>query len=209
VDYQDSVVLSPTRHLVTTLLAASMIAPAASSAPVQWEAGSGGNDHLYDVVLLPDLVTWDDANAAALALPGDWHLATITSAPEAAFIEGLLDSSEFTDCVSGTLAGTICTGLWLGATSSTVGSNDWQWVSGEAFSFTDWGQAEPFGNGDRIRLDWFLSNGVLAWNDARNVMNPAHGYVVELVPEPSTVFLVAAGIVAATRRRFIQKPAVR
>jgi len=119
----------------------------AHAIPVQWQVSSGGNGHFYDVVFSQQLLTWTDANTAALALPGGWHLATLTSSAESAFAESLLDPTQYTDCVSGTLGGTICTGVWIGALSSAIGSNDWQWVTGETFSYTDWGPFEPFSNG--------------------------------------------------------------
>jgi len=170
----------------------------AHAIPVQWQVSSGGNGHFYDVVFSQQLLTWTDANTAALALPGGWHLATLTSSAESAFAESLLDPTQYTDCVSGTLGGTICTGVWIGALSSAIGSNDWQWVTGETFSYTDWGPFEPFSNGDRIRLDRFQSFGVFSWNDARNTANPAHGYILEQestqVPEAPTVILLGCGL---------------
>jgi hypothetical protein len=195
-------------HRTITLVTAVVLAVfpiSAHSAPIQWDVSSGGNGNFYDFVLVQDLITWSDANSVVEALAGDWYLATIASASESAFVESLLDSSQFTDCVSGTLAGTICNGLWIGATSSAIGANDWQWVTGESFSFTDWGPFEPFRNGDRIRLDWFLSQSVFAWNDARNTLNPARGYVLELnqvtaVPEPGTLLLSGLGIIGLAIR---------
>ena len=132
-------------------------------------------------------------------LPDNWHLATITDAAENDFVESLLDSSPFPDCVSGTVAGTICNGLWLGGILSSFTANDWSWITGETFSFVDWGPFEPFGNGDRIRLDDFRSIGQFAWNDARNMINAANGYVRETatippVPEPTTLLLLGLAL---------------
>jgi len=194
----------------SALVTASFLAGTAHSVPVQWEIAAGGNDHFYEVVLA-DALTWDQANAAAALRPlaGAWHLATITSAAENAFIESLLNSSSlFPNCFSGTAAGTICTGLWIGATSTSIGSNDWTWVTGEAFSFTDWGPFEPATNGDRISFDAFVTSGQFAWNDAPNLWPYDSGYIVE-APEPSTALLIAcvlAGITARRRRAHERVP---
>jgi hypothetical protein len=140
-----------------------------------------GNGHYYEVILQP-AITWTEANDAATALTGDWYLATITDANENAFVESLLvagDSAYFANCITGTLAGTICSGLWIGGVSSSNTSNDWQWGTGEAFSFTDWGPYEPFPNGNHIRIEEFRSNGVLAWNDVPDHYTNGTGYIIE------------------------------
>ena len=31
----------------------------------KWPISSGGNDHIYKAILLPNAITWDEANAAA------------------------------------------------------------------------------------------------------------------------------------------------
>ena len=70
--------------------------------------------------------------------------------------------------------------MWLGATSSSNIAQDWRWVTGEPFSFTDWGPFEPFGNGDRLRIDEFRDRGgLVAWNDAPSTSTRSMGYIVE------------------------------
>ena len=158
--------------------------------------------HSYELVLAGG-VTWDQANAAANLRPGNWHLATITDATENAFIENLLAPGApfFEDsCLSGNLVGSVCQGIWLGGTSSTRSSNDWSWVTGEVWSFTDWGPTAPFGNGDRLQIDEFRSQGqLIAWNDVPGEWVRGTGYIVESssaspVPEPSTVLLLGSGL---------------
>jgi len=51
-----------------------------------------GNGHDYEAVLAPDGITWDAANAAAVA--SGKHLATITSAAENDFVFSLLSAPE-------------------------------------------------------------------------------------------------------------------
>ncbi len=182
------------RNPFYSLLAAVVLPMSASAAVVH----NPNNGHLYEVVLQPGL-TWAEAEAAASARPGDWRLATITDAAENAFIESLLiagDPAYFDNCIGGTLAGTICRGLWIGGFSSTNSSNDWQWVTGEAFTFSDWGPAEPFSNGDRIRIDEFRSRGQMAWNDVPIGRIGGTGYIVEsVVPIPGAVWLFSSGLI--------------
>lgn len=191
----------------------TLFATTVSAIPIQWTSASGGNGHYYEVVL-QDNFSWDAADNAAQARPGNWHLATITSSAENQFIESLLtfgDPTYFDNCVSGTLAGTICRGLWIGGASSSNVSNDWSWVTGEAFSYADWGPFEPFNNGDRIRLDQMGST--LAWNDVPNARTQGKGYIVEInalptgtAPETPTVALMVLGLaVLGYRRRKINE----
>lgn len=64
-------------HLALLLSLAPMSALAITS---EWNVGSGGNGHLYEVVLFEAPITWDEALADALARGGD--LASIESAAE-------------------------------------------------------------------------------------------------------------------------------
>ncbi len=170
-------------------------ATSASAAIVQ----NPGNGHFYELTLATD-VTWDQANAAANSRPGDWYLATITDATENAFIQSLLTPGAPTfqsSCPASSLVGRVCNGIWLGGTSSSNLSNDWGWVTGEAWSFTDWGPFEPFSNGDRLRIDEFRDQGpLLAWNDGPST-RLSTGYIVEsnAVPIPGAAWLFGSGVI--------------
>lgn len=166
------------------------------------------NGHFYELVLDPG-VTWEDASRGAATRPGDWHLATITSAEENEFIESLFEAGApfFVDpCLRSSLVGLVCGGLWIGGQSSSNAANDWHWVTGETFSFTDWGPFEPFRNGDRLRIDEFRDRGPLfAWNDAPGNRTLTTGYIVESagalsVTEPGPLVLVALGLFAMGTR---------
>ncbi|MCU7805452.1 MAG: hypothetical protein KZQ96_19855 [Candidatus Thiodiazotropha sp. (ex Lucinoma borealis)] len=66
---------------------------------VEWSVADGGNGHLYEAVLAGSDITWENAQAAVQARGADWHLATITSAAENAFVENLFASdSAFFNC---------------------------------------------------------------------------------------------------------------
>lgn len=199
----------PTTRIVCAVLIGGLVAnaKAADAAVVSF----AGNGHRYELVL-DEGVTWDDASAAAAARGAGWHLATITDATENAFIRSLFSAGPptFVDsCLSSSLVGLVCGGLWIGGVSSGTGSNDWTWVTGEAFTFSDWGPFEPFRNGDRIRIDEFRSLGTIAWNDVPSGRTLTTGYILENssttspIPLPASLFFLVAGItgLAVTRRR--------
>jgi len=154
------------------------IASAASANPTV----NPNNGHRYALILHPG-ITWTQANDAANALPGGWHLATITSASENAFIEALLQpGAPFFEasCLVSNLVGRVCGGIWLGGLSSSNAAQDWRWVTGEPFTFGDWGPFEPFGNGDRLRIDEFRDRSALiAWNDVPAGFVRSTGYIIE------------------------------
>ncbi len=135
--------------------------------PVEWKAIDGGNGHLFEAVLVGNAITWEDAQAAAVAKGPGWHLATVTSSGENNFIESLFASntSFFNCCLFPFPLGRISSGPWLGGSSSTNASNDWAWVTGEPFGFADWGPTAPFGNGNHISYAEFAAARQVAWND--------------------------------------------
>lgn len=91
------------------------------------------NGHWYELIILSGGLTWEQARDFAATfssngLPG--HLATVTSSDENSFIEGII-SGAGSDVK-----------FWIGGyqlpnqTQTDVG---WRWITGETWSFTDWG----------------------------------------------------------------------
>jgi hypothetical protein len=146
-----------------------------SAAPVRWEVSSGGNGHYYDVIPVSEGLTWSAANATAQSMAGDWHLVTITSAAENAFVFDLIDDDAnlWNCCLSGH-----SNGPWIGGYKE---NRQWKWVTGEAFAYENWGPREPFGNGDKISFFGYSTLIQPYWNDVPDSYPglPPRGYVIE------------------------------
>lgn len=105
------------------------------------------NNNYYAVI--DKTMTWKEAKAYCESLGG--HLATITSASEQAFVYSLTGNRN----------------CWLGATDETA-EGQWKWVTGEAFSYTNWASGQPDNNGNSEHyLHIFLGNAG-KWNDLPN-----------------------------------------
>lgn len=147
-------------------------------------------------------ITWDSAKQAAESTGG--HLVTVTSAEESNFLRNtLLKNQE--------------KAYWLGAyqTGDENRQNptgNWNWVTGENWSFTDWSSVEPnnAGNIDEMHLSADSRYG-FQWNDeGAAISRMINGYVVEKnldpapTPLPAAVWLLGAGLagVFGLRKKF-------
>ena len=177
---------NPKTALLCFLFAFGTSGPA-DAAPVHWS----GNGHFYDVVSVPGTISWDSANAQAIDAGG--YLATVTSKAENDFVFSLINNATYWHGYSGP---------WLGGFQSpatTQPSANWQWVTGEPWSYTAWqaGQPNDSGGKDENKLQYGFAPLVSTWNDIMSIdPTPSYrpvAYVIEVVPEPSTVALVGTG----------------
>ena len=176
---------------VATFLAATILSTSALGAPVQWSTAAGGNGHYYEAVAFTPGTNWNDARDAAalsthLGQPG--HLATVGSQAENDFVQTVMGGT----LVDGFIGGYQPAG-------SPEPSGNWQWVTGESWSYDNWRSGEPNNaNNNENVLKIFASSG--EWNDVPD-SNYVDGYIVEYVPEPATLTLLALGALALFRRR--------
>ncbi len=129
-----------------------------------WE----GNGHWYEVII--ESLTWEDARAAAEGRVWkgvDGHLATITTQEESDFIETTFGWDLFSS--------------WLGGYQDPpdhpVGDQNWHWITGEPWEYTNWAPGEPNdGDPPGFYLEihgWHIPR----WNDMPDA--PAEAFVVE------------------------------
>ena len=173
------------------------VAQAGWAAPVQWT----GNGHWYEVFVVPEPISWPDAQAAAEDMGG--YLATLTSAEENQFVFDLV-------CAAGawTHPAEFAEGPWLGA-SDAAEEGVWQWVTGEPWNdeTAPWFRADlpdnwsdisrGFTDGEDYLCFWNSGAPAATWNDASHPQSSIYGYVVEYElaeddVEPPTISSVAA-----------------
>ena len=185
--------------------------------PIQWTIAAGGNGNYYEVIAAPDGITWDAASAAANALGG--YLATITSDAENNFVFSLADDPSYYVIAPTNPLRAI--GPWLGAYRTGPLDSDFDWVTGESFTYTDWAGGEPSDSGgDENNIDYIGKCSstpcsiAATWNDYSST-EPFYGgqlpvaYVVEFAtdstPEPGSMAFVLLGVSAICLRRRRQK----
>ena len=187
---------------------------AAVAAPVQWTVADGGNGHWYEVIAAP-AISWNEANAVAQASGGIWHLATITSQAENDFIFPLVDDPAYW-----TTAGTGHNlGPFLGGFSSCDVCSDWQWVTEEAWSYTNWVSGQPVPDGTFLHFIKLGAPYIPAdtWNDLIPFFR-MNAYVVESsadspeplippsgVPLPPAIYLFGAALLGLIRIAKLKK----
>ena len=206
---------------------ATLSASSAFAAPIQWESTAGGNNHWYELVFPSTNLDWYQARGAATSSVfggafGD--LVTITNSNENEFLKqafsGALKIQRFStgSDQSGDFA-------WIGLSDHVI-EGSFQWVTGEGYSYDDFGPFEPsslccslgplqdFGL-VRILDDGRIGNGpTWQWDD--NFSLPTVGverlgYIVEyegvmIVGEPTGFLILGlslAGLGFARRKRAV------
>jgi Lectin C-type domain/PEP-CTERM motif len=153
------------------------------------------NGHNY---YLLSAASWTDSEAFAQTLGG--NLVTINDAAENTWV-----ANTFYPLVGDSGS------LWIGYydPSQDLGggthASNFVWVDGETPGYTDWYTGEPNDTGGvefytAMRPDVYTPYG--SWNDLANNFGPAYG-VVEVVPEPQSLTLIAlgAGVLMVVRRK--------
>lgn len=197
--------------ICTAICSAFFIAPLSVNAIelIRWSTASGGNGHFYGIT--DSATDWFASENSAIALGG--HLASVTSAPEQAFIEANL--------LTGSLERVP---VWLGLNDSAQ-EGAYVWTTGEAVVYTNWSPGEPNDNASPFDEDYAVMNYYYTqnigpkglWNDAGitgvpnagNATGPYRG-VVEVVPEPTSALLIVFGglCIGFRRRDRVSKQAI-
>jgi hypothetical protein len=191
----------------TVLVAcATSITASAVAAPVRWSA----NGHYYQAVAVGTPISWAAANKAAKALGPGWHLATITSAEEEAFVRGLFASNRAFLVYHSMLERWL--GPWIGG-YNVFGPKTFQWVTGEPVWFTAW--IDPSRAGGVAPISYasgFGGIGVAGWVSGEIYPFVPIAYVAELSAPPANPGLelkqtTVAGCNSVTGRVNISEPA--
>ena len=161
------------RQTVATLMllgATALLVGPAQAEPVRWS----GNGHRYEVVVVPEGITWLDAKAAASARGG--YLATLTSAEENRFVWSLIANQPRVWTTSLRQGQTDAVGPWIGLVQIRHQAQEpkggWQWISGEPLASTNWAAGKP-NNLEQIEDYGHLfrvagSKDPATWNDLPN-----------------------------------------
>jgi len=102
-----------------------------------------------EYLVVTSRLTWDEHNSGAHSLGR--NLVSIHSLSDNSFLKNLVNT-YFNSCV----------GFWLGGRRIGI-SNQWEWVDGTNFDYTNWGTGQPSntgGNENRITMEDTGS-----WND--------------------------------------------
>jgi hypothetical protein len=165
--------------------------PAGGSNWIQWSSTVGGNNHYY--ALTPFATNWNAAESLAVSWGG--NLATITSSQQQNFINDTFLTGDFEyrplwiGLVRASTNGTGNLAMRLRRAVSDLGFHvdihpytEFEWVTGEDFSYSNWKPGEPNNTAPGeswVALNWQYSKYLPGatkgdWNDAP--LNGTSGY---------------------------------
>ena len=130
------------------------------------------DNHIY--ALYDYEMSWTFANELCTDLGG--HLVTITSAEENHLITDLIEYGSKD-------------AYWLGATDITdfgkleYSEKTYRWLTGEAFSYSNWASGEPNSSGENGEKEHFAEirkSYENKWNDANNINKSNKGFILEI-----------------------------
>lgn len=200
---------------VTAMLLTSTIPRLSEGGIVQeWKVADGGNGHVYELIVVDYAITWTsarDAAAAATYAGSTGHLASVTSSAEDSFLK-----ATFAPYIGDPNTNVPGVYAWIGLSDAATEGN-YQWTTGEAFTYSNWAPPEPNNLGDEdFVFVWQRKftgtsidpNGTVtwSWNDSRDdgiFEEFSSGYFIEYegpfaatsVPEPSALRIFAVGII--------------
>ncbi len=114
------------------------------------------NGHTY--AIFNERMSWEEAKEFCESLGG--YLAAITTKKEQAFIEKFNTNSA---------------NLWIGGRRDDKDSSKWNWVTGEKWKYTNWGDGEPNNQGSENSLSVWPQK----WNDLRSDSSEQNGFICE------------------------------
>ncbi|MCW5935743.1 MAG: PEP-CTERM sorting domain-containing protein [Fimbriimonadaceae bacterium] len=147
------------------------------------------NGHTYSLYETPGGMSYLDATAFAEAQGG--YLATLVTEDENREVVGSFSNFPTTCYLGG-----------FQPEGETDPNANWQWVTGEAWSFSNWNAGEPndFGGPGQEQYLQVYADGT--WNDISNDYPGFNvGFMVETVPEPVTILAAALGGAALLTRK--------
>ncbi|MCZ7357786.1 MAG: DUF2341 domain-containing protein [Candidatus Methanoperedens sp.] len=122
------------------------------------------NEHYYKIITS---MNWSEAEAQAVTWGG--HLVTINDREEELWLKNQFGEEDF----------------WIGF-NDIQGEGNWEWVSGEPVTYTNWAQGEPNNNGvgeNAAVMNWGTDGD--SWNDLPEEGN-SRGIVERITVPPST-----------------------
>ena len=172
--------------MVALFVLTALAGPVLAQGPVMWDPNDGGNGNKYQAVVVPEGLTWKDAEARAQAAGG--HLVTITSQEENTFVFGLIaENPAIWINVDFKVAGDdgedfpvqLSAGPYIGFFQTSAArepGGGWTWVTGEMANYSNWANTkyglEPNNFMGVEHIAHFMAAGLNSrahtWNDQPN-----------------------------------------